>query len=100
MGTNNKDFLSDPTYMGLQQPRLRGHEYEAFVDEVMNALVEKWPGILVQFEDFGNTTAFGLLHKYRKKVCCFNDDIQVRADACIIWRELPQDDRVHACLVP
>ena len=94
VGTNNKDFLSDPTYMGLQQPRLRGHEYEAFVDEVMNALVEKWPGILVQFEDFGNTTAFGLLHKYRKKVCCFNDDIQVRADACIIWRELPQ---VTAC---
>ena len=76
VGCNNSALVSCSTYIGLPHPRVRGAEYDAFLEEVLRALADKWPEMLVQFEDFGNTTAFNLLHKYRKKMCCFNDDIQ------------------------
>ena len=35
VGTNNKDLLKDPAYVGVQKPRIVGDDYFEFVDEFM-----------------------------------------------------------------
>jgi len=76
VGTNNEAFLSDPYYIGLRQQRLAGKAYDDFVDEFISAARKVFPGVLIQFEDFANHSAFRLLHKYRDRIPVFNDDIQ------------------------
>ncbi|HKH00316.1 MAG TPA: NAD-dependent malic enzyme [Bradyrhizobium sp.] len=76
VGTNNEEFLNDPYYIGLRQRRLTGAAYDDFVEEFITAARETFPGVLIQFEDFANHSAFRILHKYRDKACVFNDDIQ------------------------
>src|SRR3954464_1416423 len=75
-GTNNEELLKDPYYLGLRERRLTGEAYDSFVDEFMVAARKTFPGVLIQFEDFANHSAFKLLHKYRDEACVFNDDIQ------------------------
>jgi malate dehydrogenase (oxaloacetate-decarboxylating)(NADP+) len=76
VGTNNQALLNDPYYIGLRQRRLSGDAYDELVDEFVTAARETFPGVLIQFEDFANHSAFRILHKYRDKICVFNDDIQ------------------------
>ena len=76
MGTNNKTLLDDPMYMGRRHPRVPRKEYDAFVDQFINAAQERWPGVLIQFEDFAQPNAMPILQRHRHRVCCFNDDIQ------------------------
>ncbi|HXQ20837.1 MAG TPA: NAD-dependent malic enzyme [Candidatus Acidoferrales bacterium] len=76
VGTDNEALLADPLYMGLRQHRVRGQGFVALVSEFIAAAQEIWPKVLIQFEDFANTTAFPLLKHWRDKACTFNDDIQ------------------------
>lgn len=75
-GTNNETLLDDPLYPGLKIKRVRGKEYEDFIDEFVFSINEVFPDICIQFEDFAGTNAIKILNKYKDKVCCFNDDIQ------------------------
>ncbi|PSU48365.1 NAD-dependent malic enzyme [Photobacterium frigidiphilum] len=76
VGTNNPQRLSDPMYMGWRHTRISGQEYDNFVDEFIQAVKQRWPDALIQFEDFAQKNAMPLLERYKNKVCCFNDDIQ------------------------
>lgn len=76
VGTNNPQRLADPMYMGWRHPRITGGEYDAFVEEFIQAVQRRWPDALIQFEDFAQKNAMPLLERYKDRVCCFNDDIQ------------------------
>jgi len=75
-GTNTKKYLEDKFYLGERHPRIPDEEYYPLVDEFLQAAFDKWPNVLVQFEDFSNDHCFKLLDDYRHKYLCFNDDIQ------------------------
>lgn len=76
VGTNNTTLREGPFYLGMNHPRLRGQAYDDFIAEFVQAVQERYPNALIQFEDFGNANAFKLLHEYRDKIRTFNDDIQ------------------------
>src|ERR1700683_4351390 len=76
VGTNNEERLKSPLYIGWRQPRVRGEDYDAFVDAFVNSVKKRWPHVLLQWEDFAGANAARFLARYRDQLCTFNDDIQ------------------------
>jgi malate dehydrogenase (oxaloacetate-decarboxylating)(NADP+) len=83
VGTENEARLADPLYFGLRHRRVRGLDFHEFVGEFIAAAREQWPKVLIQFEDFANTTAFELLETWRDRITTFNDDIQGTASVVL-----------------
>jgi malate dehydrogenase (oxaloacetate-decarboxylating) len=76
VGTDNEDRLKSPIYIGWKHHRVRGEEYDSFVDVFVNSVKKRWPHVLLQWEDFAGSNAARLLARYKDQLCTFNDDIQ------------------------
>jgi malate dehydrogenase (oxaloacetate-decarboxylating) len=76
VGTDRESLLADPIYIGWRHKRIRGAEYDAFIEKFVSAVQHRWPNILLQWEDFAGVNAAILLKRYRDQLCTFNDDIQ------------------------
>jgi malate dehydrogenase (oxaloacetate-decarboxylating)(NADP+) len=76
VGTNSPEYLGDPLYLGVQEKRLAGADYDDLVEEFVLAVQEVFPRALIQWEDFANHNAFRILEKYKDRACTFNDDMQ------------------------
>jgi malate dehydrogenase (oxaloacetate-decarboxylating) len=76
VGTDNPQHLRDPLYIGWQHERVRGSDYDDFVSTFVGAVRERWPHVLLHWEDFAIGNANRLLSRYRDRLCTFNDDIQ------------------------
>ncbi len=76
VGTDNPALLRDPLYLGHRAPRLRGGAYDALVEAFVVAVQDRWPGCLIQWEDFKQHNALRIRDRYRDRVPSFNDDIQ------------------------
>jgi malate dehydrogenase (oxaloacetate-decarboxylating) len=76
VGTDNEELLNNPIYIGWQHHRIRGQEYDDFIEAFVTAVKRRWPHLLLQWEDFAGENALHILARYRDRLCTFNDDIQ------------------------
>lgn len=83
VGTDNAARMADPLYIGWRHERVRGAEYDKFVDSFVRVVKKRWPHVLLQWEDFAGHNAARLLERYREVLPSFNDDIQGTAAVAV-----------------
>ena len=101
-GTDNEERLNDPLYLGLRHKRIRGAEYQDFVDRFVAAVMRVYPNAVLQWEDFLKANALAQLARFRDRLCTFNDDIQGTAAVTVagaygalrITGQLMRDQRI------
>lgn len=77
VGTDNAPLRGSSAYVGIRQPRPPTAAYDAFVDEFVHAVKDRFgPRVLLQWEDFGNEHAFKLSQRYKSTLPSYNDDIE------------------------
>ena len=75
-GTNRKELLENPNYLGNRHERVRGDRYSDFIDQFVQTAERLFPKLYLHWEDFGRLNAANILNKYKDKIPTFNDDIQ------------------------
>jgi malate dehydrogenase (oxaloacetate-decarboxylating) len=76
VGTDNEGLLNDPLYLGNRHARVRGKDYDAFIQKYLETASSLFPDALLHFEDFGPGNARRILVTYRDQYRIFNDDMQ------------------------
>lgn len=76
VGTNNEKLLADPLYIGNRHHRIRGEQYEEFIDLFVHHALRQFPKALLHWEDLGNVNARNIINRYGEQILTFNDDIQ------------------------
>jgi malate dehydrogenase (oxaloacetate-decarboxylating) len=76
VGTDNPKLLKDPLYLGWRHPRIRGEEYDKFIEKFVRMIQKHMPNTFLHWEDFGRDNARRILERYRNELCTFNDDMQ------------------------
>jgi malic enzyme len=102
VGTDNQERLNDPLYLGLRHQRIRGSDYQDFIDRFVDAVIRVYPDAVLQWEDFLKANAIAQLARFRDRLCTFNDDIQGTASVVVagvfaalrITRQAVRDQRI------
>ena len=76
VGTDNKQLLDNPLYLGNRHERVRGKKYHEFIDKFVETAERLFPNLYLHWEDFGRPNAAAILERYQNKITTFNDDIQ------------------------
>ncbi len=76
VGTDRRELLDDPQYLGNRHPRVRGAAYDDFIDLYVRTVSDLYPYAILHWEDFAADNATRLLRKYRGERLTFNDDVQ------------------------
>jgi malate dehydrogenase (oxaloacetate-decarboxylating) len=76
VGTDNLTLLNDEMYLGVRHSRMRGQQYDEFIDAYVKAATKLFPNALLHWEDFGAGNARRILDRYADQCATFNDDMQ------------------------
>ncbi|KPC53924.1 oxaloacetate-decarboxylating malate dehydrogenase [Amantichitinum ursilacus] len=76
LGTDNPACLEDPLYVGWRHARVRGAQREALIDHLIDTVRERWPHVVVQWENLAHADARRVLARRRGDLCMFSNNIQ------------------------